>query len=834
MNQQEMESENKRKTFRTKKDAVKYAQENNQLFFQKDYNTNHMKSFFIDNNYSSVWKDIQNGENSIYESWYPTQPLKLFIDYENDETKTPNLTSQIAKKDILDIIQCISQLFPMIFDSYILKSVPDTKKQSYHIIFNGIYFPNIKNMKLWVCDILKGKFAELFDKKIIDQGIYGDKCLRMLLCSKLGETRPLFWVDPNDFMNDLKETILTKEQTTIEHFKQSALTFIDGSVLFTHIPVAKPRVNKNTNAILTEDSNLYTDKQVIMQYLDLLDQDRFNDRNKWLNVGYILYGISPDNNDLWHHFSKKWGNYQKDDCEKDWNSFVNGQNNYTIHNLMTLVKHDSPEAFEDLIKHIPEHDIQFLVPLDNIMSKFIYRIYGDRFVCSNPEQNEWYSFNGIRWQKENKNNRLRLILINEIFDKITKHRKILIDQDPNDQMISNFTKIREILSRGQILNCLDLEFYNEKFNTICDQNIDLLGFDNGVYDLEKMEFRIGQPSDYITMTTGYDFVPIESSSQEYNEVFDLLVKIFPKEDVRNYTLKALSSCLDGHNRDENFYIWSGKNNSGGNGKTVISDLMTKTLGGYAYNPPVGLITAKKEAPNSPNSALFNLKNKRICMMEEPEVSDSIQVGVFKALTGGNEVSTRELHQTQTSFTPHAKFFMACNKVPALSDTDGGVFRRLKLTEFISTFVEKPTGKPNEYLADLNLKSKLSGYKNIFMNILLHFYKLYRLESLTTPDDVEKATKKFEMDNDIMKQLIMEKFELNSDSKSFIVADDLKDIYKSDYELKSHFGQFSNFKRQFQNSVKKDFVMVKGKLKITGIRIKLDHEDLTDDENDSQN
>ena len=36
---------------------------------------------------------------------------------------------------------------------------------------------------------------------------------------------------------------------------------------------------------------------MVKKYLDILDADRYTDRNKWLNIGYILYSLSQNKTD---------------------------------------------------------------------------------------------------------------------------------------------------------------------------------------------------------------------------------------------------------------------------------------------------------------------------------------------------------------------------------------------------------------------------------------------------------------------------------------------------------------------------------------------------------
>jgi putative DNA primase/helicase len=380
-----------------------------------------------------------------------------------------------------------------------------------------------------------------------------------------------------------------------------------------------------------------------------------------------------------------------------------------------------------------------------------------------------------------------------------------------------------------------LEFYNSNFYKIIDQNKDLIGFENGIYDLTIMEFRKGNSGDYISMSTGYEFIQYTKDDAVYMELYDLISKIIPNEDVRVFTLKSLASCLDGHIRDENFYIYSGKNNTGGNGKSTITDLLLKALGEYACVSPVTLITSKRESANSANSALANIINKRAVIMQEPESNEMIQAGVMKALTGGDRISTRELHSSQIEFKPQAKFFMCCNKIPTI-DIDGGVLRRIKITEFVSRFVEDPKSNEMgifEFKIDKDLKTKLDNYKSVFMSILLDFYKLYRKDGLTPPLPVLQVTKKYENDNNIIKQFIDENLKVG-EKADFITRDVIREKYKADYTMRTTFTKFHIFIKQLENSLCTEFKLDKKNVsKISGWRLKTPELEDDDDELDDE-
>lgn len=805
-----------------KPQCIKYAETNSLAFFQRDLNASSSKIFIADT-YQNIFnkiKELGPNKSHYYESWSANQPMKLYIDYDKkvdfsedrqsvgDSASggsggSGNLDNPNAhKNDLINIINAIRTLLPTTGVN-ILKSIPDIEKKSYHIVFDGLHFTKAKSIQVWLEEQLKPKFGELFEKKIIDTKVYSPICMRTLLSTKFGQNRPLYLLETNAFLNDLQEIAIPADETTFDQFLKTCITNIEpDSVLFNYKTEKKNNNSKKVH--LMKDEDVYSDKEVVKRYLDILDPERWSDRNKWLNVGYILSSINREYIDLWHYFSAKWENYSEREANIAWDSFATSDYVHTVENLKYLAKIDNNDDYNELTKEIPNHDIKYLRPFDNVLSKLVYRLYGDIFVCSDCERKTWYFFNEIKWCKENKSFNLRKRIIDTVFSKIENYRRQLIKEGASEEIVKNYHNILSKFGSGIPFNCLELEFYNSKFDRIIDQNKNLIGFDNGVYDLETKEFRKGRASDYISLSTNYDYTYYSKNSAEYKELFELICKILPDTLVRDFTLKSMASCLDGYTRDENFYLWCGKHGSGGNGKTVLAELLLKMLGDYGCIAPVSLFTCKRESANSANSALVGIRNKRCVFMQEPAKTDKIQVDVMKSLTGGDTISARELNTAQVEFKVDAKFFMATNLLPGLSGTDGGTSRRLKITEFTSVFVENPNPENakrglNEYKIDKDLKSKLTSYAPVFMCILLDYYTVYREEGLKAPETITKITKKFEQDNDTIKQFIDENISIGG-SKDIITRDELKILYNKDYTLKAHFNTFPSFITQLENAL----------------------------------
>ena len=73
-------------------------------------------------------------------------------------------------------------------------------------------------------------------------------------------------------------------------------------------------------------------------------------------------------------------------------------------------------------------------------------------------------------------------------------------------IFKTITKLKgKIAGVKGIISWIAYILFNPKFYDLCDENIYLLGFDNGVYDTRTKQFRDGRPDDYITKSVGLDF-----------------------------------------------------------------------------------------------------------------------------------------------------------------------------------------------------------------------------------------------------------------------------------------------------------------------------------------
>lgn len=408
------------------------------------------------------------------------------------------------------------------------------------------------------------------------------------------------------------------------------------------------------------------------------------------------------------------------------------------------------------------------------IAKVIYNIYKSRFRIDDIKNPDWYEFDGIRWSKTHIMN----ILMSEELQKYYKGIKISDTgalQDCNlQEFIQNKDKLEANLRNSlvdSIINKLENVSFKKSvmtemfylfkslepnFVTKLDNNPYLIGFKNGIYDLKTQTFRTGDQNDYVTLSTGYDFIEYDEKCQEVQEIYAFLRQIIPNKKVFEYLLKVLGRSLLGIN-DEHFYIFTGL--SGANGKSTLINFLEYTLGDYITSADVSLLTNNRAMSSSASPDIIRLKGRRLVSFAEPEYGDTLKTGIIKAFSGGDSIIARELYKAPISFKLQASMFMCCNDLPNVSSVDGGTFRRLRVVEFKSRFCDNPT-KKNEFKIDPTIKTKIKMWRPYFMSILLHYYDIYEKEveikgKIEEPEDVKIATSKYKADNDRFNEYITE-------------------------------------------------------------------------------
>ena len=213
----------------------------------------------------------------------------------------------------------------------------------------------------------------------------------------------------------------------------------------------------------------------------------------------------------------------------------------------------------------------------------------------------------------------------------------------------------------------NLPVSKQEFNT----NPYLLGFNNGVFDLRRPDtctaFRKAEPTDYITMSVGYDYIeptpdnyPMEEVRTELDTFFETSV---PNEADRQLLMEVLASALDGI-AYEKFFMFNG---GGGNGKGIIFNLMAEVLGEYCLTAKNAVLKDFAKA-NESSGDLLDLRAKRMILFDE---LGDLNNNVIKNFTGGVAITARALYKGNETFKLSSTTIASYNQRPDIINTTGG-------------------------------------------------------------------------------------------------------------------------------------------------------------------
>ena len=492
----------------------------------------------------------------------------------------------------------------------------------------------------------------------------------------------------------------------------------------------------------------------------LLSADRSDSYKNWIEVGLCLHNIDISMLDSWIDFSRKSSQYKEGECQDIWNTFEMREDGLGIGSLHRWAKMDNPKEYQIFTRNNISKDIlksQSQTTQD--VGRVVHSMYKYQYKCTSIKHGIWYEFKNHRWFQIDCGVSLRRKIGNEVVNEylrlITYYNTTAYEQqdEQKDQYLQkskNLTdvtyKLRDYNFKEKIMKECQTMFYDTQFESLLDGNPDFIGFENGVYDLRNCEFRDGRPEDYISLTTGTDYIEYREDDELIIAIYNFMSQVFPDPDVRDYVFILLASFLEGRNPNEKFHIWTGV---GGNGKSKLLELFELAFGKYTAKIPVTVLTQKNRATsNCANPEVARLKGIRTVSTQEPEENERFNVGVMKDWTGGDRITCRPLYKDPFDFKPQFKMVFCCNHLPSLPPDDEGTWRRVSVTEFKSRFVDNPDPKnPYEFKKDTYLTEKLYSWKEAFMYILLEHFKIYKKQGLIEPSAVKDATLDYKKMND---------------------------------------------------------------------------------------
>lgn len=633
--------------------------------------------------YSALFDIIeqQNKCNKGIYEWILTDkdPVRMYFDIDikiGDDIDLAN-----AKQQYANALEIIEEYFPGITWN-VAMSITD-KKLSAHMISNS-HFSNMKTIKTEVLVLHK-------KNKYIDIKPYstGTQKFRLPLSVKDGDGRPLSIVEGTE----LTDYILGNTHGLIEY-----------------IPIAKKTMNDDLKKALDNVPSEYWGKGWGEKPIN------------WHTLKQIIYNIMPneDGFKLLDKYSIGHNGYNIENNQTIWNStHINAK----YYNLQWLEKklgktQHSNDNTKDVGKTIWDHK--------RIVQEVVKQ-YGDNIIIE-PTGKDciYYVWDGQYWYKN------RLGLVKDFIMETLEYIREDYDECSRLAITDNFVK--------SVFNLLDTQKELIKTNIPWNENGLILPFKNVVYDLSTGTTRPHMKEDYITLTTGYDYIP--STPEERDVLKEATInKIFANNpEGLDITLQEYASGLIG----ENFQHLFIHNGNGGNGKGIMSRLMGETLGNDFYLQAKAVVLQEKDRASS-NPDKVNLAYKRYAVF--PECEGSLNGTIIKDLFGGDKIKARDHHSSKTTHINHLTGVIETNNAPKIRRIGDGISRRVIFIDWQSSFSDKykcDDYNKKEFMSKNWGRDFNDKYKLAFFDILAPIAKqiIERNLKLIIPKGITNTTNKY--------------------------------------------------------------------------------------------
>jgi P4 family phage/plasmid primase-like protien len=441
---------------------------------------------------------------------------------------------------------------------------------------------------------------------------------------------------------------------------------------------------------------------------------------------------------------------------------------------------------------------------DREIAQVLYQMCNERFVCTGNLGNhtsEWHEFVRHRWTTD-KGMRIRKTGISEdlhdIYDskqtELNETLQTLVDgerlnnTEPDTNANNAYDRVgRHIKNAAKIMvrchsqmkkTSIEKEaaeiFWDGDFDDMLDQNKWTLGFDNGVMNLQTGEFRDGRPLDYISKTTGVSYVSESDMDSDENrlihtQIVKFMTELFPDAELCEYMWEHLASTLVGANMSQCFNIYKG---DGSNGKSLISTLMSKSLGDYCSPAtPINIITtAKRHQVGGASPELMALKGIRYVVFQEVTKGMTLNEGVMKEMVGDAKISGRALYKDHQTFDAMFSMAVCTNSLFEIKSNDYGTWRRLRIVEFKSCFKDPEVyaalpeeERNNKYIfpKDHGLEERLDVWAPVFASLLVRRCIKNKGLSATCPMVVAE-TDRYRLRQDLIGQFMEENLRVCAD------------------------------------------------------------------------
>lgn len=256
---------------------------------------------------------------------------------------------------------------------------------------------------------------------------------------------------------------------------------------------------------------------------------------------------------------------------------------------------------------------------------------------------------------------------------------------------------------------------------------------NGTLDLRTGVLREHNPDDLITR-----LAPVEHDPAARSELWEyFLGSTIPDPEEQAFLQRMAGYFLTGAIPEEKFFVLQG---DAGSGKSTFADAVTAALGDYSTPADVELFL-KSQRPRGAaeaNPAMAALVGRRLVVSSEPPKGRTWDENLIKRITGGDPISTRQLHGHTFDFKPSFNLLVLANlRTSADGNSGGGLSRRLVEVPFPVARGDQGDSKVKAALADVSVSGPA-----VLAWMVAGCLEWQRRGGLDVPRSVAEATKDY--------------------------------------------------------------------------------------------
>ena len=216
-----------------------------------------------------------------------------------------------------------------------------------------------------------------------------------------------------------------------------------------------------------------------------------------------------------------------------------------------------------------------------------------------------------------------------------------------------------------------------------------------------------------------------------------LERFLPDGEVRDMVQTACGLGLLGVTEQRMFFHYG----AGANGKSVFMETICRVLGDLAVTLPSESFFGEAKGAGGASPDLARLYGRTFLRVQELPEGEQLREDLVKKLTGGEDISVRNLFQGYFDFATKFIGHMSGNGYPKISGTDNGIWRRMAVVHWPVTIPEAEQ-RPFETVVG-ELMAEASGILNWMIAGAIRYLE----DGLVLPEAVTLATAEYRSSQD---------------------------------------------------------------------------------------